>query len=101
MDVGAGAKRRGTKASFACTVSSRVRDRRGFRSDHREDGYRLGQWVDKQRQKHRLGTLDPRRRAQLEALPGWTWDPFNDTWEEGFARLDQFVRREGPRTSPG
>jgi hypothetical protein len=58
-----------------------------------DDGYRLGPWVGKQRaNKHRL---KPDRRQRLESLPGWSWDPFSDQWEEGFSRLRQFSERQG------
>jgi hypothetical protein len=41
---------------------------------HREDGYRLGQWIRVQRREHRRGALKAERRARLEAVPGWTWE---------------------------
>jgi Helicase associated domain len=62
---------------------------------HQENGVRLGSWVDKQRQAYRRGTLDPERRARLEALEGWVWDPYQADWEDGYARLREFVAREG------
>lgn len=44
------------------------------------DGYKdaanlpLGFWVARQRQDHRNGMLREDRAAELEALPGWSWD---------------------------
>ena len=66
---------------------------------HREDGYRLGQWMDVQRRLDREGRLDRERCTRLEALPGWTWVP-DDAWEEGFAYMQRFVEREGRANVP-
>jgi Helicase associated domain len=66
----------------------------GYGSD---DGYRLGIWVQTQRYSE---SLDRERRKRLEALPGWSWDPHSDRWEEGFAHLQQFLDREGNSRVP-
>ena len=67
---------------------------------HREDGHKLDQWVLLQRQAYRKGTLDPVRRARLEALPGWTWDPHATAWEDAYVRLRKFADREGHSQVP-
>jgi superfamily II DNA or RNA helicase len=68
--------------------------------DHVEDGYRLGQWVRAQRAASTGSTLAQERVRRLEALPGWTWDPFADKWEDSFASLEAFVAREGHARVP-
>ena len=67
---------------------------------YREDGYRLGGWVHEQRNMYREGQLDAERRARLEALPGWTWFPYQTAWEEGFSQLEAFIAREGHARVP-
>ena len=59
------------------------------------DGHGLGVWVTAQRAHHVKGTLDPDRGQRLQTLPGWTWDPFADQWEEGYRRLSDFVAQHG------
>jgi superfamily II DNA or RNA helicase len=61
----------------------------------REDGIKLGQWVSSQREDYRAGKLDADHQHRLEEIPGWTWKPFDDKWEEAFAKLTQYAGREG------
>ena len=63
--------------------------------DRVEDGFRLGGWVAGQRSTHRREKLDTDRTARLAAIPGWTWAPYDDAWEQGFQHLERFVEREG------
>ena len=62
------------------------------------DGYKLGVWVVGQRSKRDRLPLD--RRDRLKTLPGWSWNPIADQWEEGFRPLEDFVRQEGHAKVP-
>lgn len=59
------------------------------------DGYPLGAWVDDQRVRYLTGILDSDRKDRLERLPGWSWEPTADRWEEGFRHLQEFLTRHG------
>jgi len=67
---------------------------------HVEDGFRLGAWVTNQRVFYGRGTLEADRIRRLEKLPGWTWDPHSDRWEEGFGCLLRYAEREGHTRVP-
>ena len=62
---------------------------------HVEDGIKLGWWCGTQRKAFTDGSLLPERVSRLEALPGWTWNPIEATWNEGFRRLEAYATREG------
>ena len=58
----------------------------------REDDSQLGGWVSKQRSKKHLLTSDQIKR--LDSL-GFSWDPLTEQWEQAFAALQKFHKREG------
>ena len=64
------------------------------------DGIALGMWVTTQRFNHRKGLLNQERERQLEALPGWSWDPHTDAWERGFQRAVIYARANGDSRVP-
>jgi hypothetical protein len=50
----------------------------------------LAQWIGNQRQAWKKSTLSSERVKRLEGLPGWSWDPLTDTWNQNFAALQGF-----------
>jgi superfamily II DNA or RNA helicase len=64
------------------------------------DGFKLGHWVSVQRRTYAKGILDADRQHRLQQLPGWTWDPVVDQWEEGFNHLLHYVERYGDARVP-
>ncbi len=61
---------------------------------HLEDGLNLSSWVTFQRHLKIKGKLAANRIKRLEAL-GLSWDPLAEQWEESFAALKEFHKREG------
>lgn len=59
---------------------------------HKENGYRLGQWVAVQR--YTQDELVSRRKAQLDEID-FVWSARERWWEEAFAALQAFKAREG------
>jgi hypothetical protein len=57
------------------------------------EGFKLGVWVGSQRSNKK--ELAQERLDLLEALPGWSWDPFSDMWKKGFSYLKEYAEREG------
>ena len=63
-----------------------------------DDGYKLGQWVSNLRM--RRSGLDPEKACQVEAVPGWTWDPYAEQWDEGFRYLVDYIKEYGDARPP-
>jgi len=61
---------------------------------HIEDRFRLGRWVSKQRTSKAEGSLNAERIARLNA-EGFIWDQLEEAWEQGFAALLKYKKREG------
>ncbi|MGW4847393.1 helicase associated domain-containing protein [Nocardia brasiliensis] len=67
----------------------------------RQGGFRLGTWVATQRSRYAKGTLDPARVRRIEqSVPDWSWDPYTDRWELGFAHLFTYVEKHGHARVP-
>jgi superfamily II DNA or RNA helicase len=69
-------------------------------SSYTVEGYRLGLFVNNQRHFYAKGTLRADRQQRFEALPGWTWAPRVDQWEQGFNRLLVYVETHGNARVP-
>jgi len=67
---------------------------------HEVDGFNLSAWCMKQRSKYRDGTLGPDRQERLEALPGWSWDPYTERWETVFGLMLEYVAANGDARVP-
>lgn len=55
---------------------------------------RLVNWPANQRRRH---DLTARQRADLEGLPGWSWDPREDAWLNRADELRRFIETHGRR----
>jgi len=62
------------------------------------DDLSLGNWVGTQR--INKDSLPADRKTKLEALQGWTWDPFDLKWENGFDLLKHYVETHGNALVP-
>ena len=65
-----------------------------------ENGIDLGSFVNGRRTEYKKGKLSKERIKQLEALPGWSWTPKQDEWEQKFAQLQKYVRSFGNAKVP-
>ena len=59
------------------------------------DGWRIGNWVNRQRTAYRLGQLSAERVTALEEVPGWAWRVQPGTWEDSLNCLKAFQQSKG------
>jgi superfamily II DNA or RNA helicase len=63
-------------------------------------GYKLGSWVNIQRQIMQEGQLLSDRKIKLEGLRGWSWDQREMQWEAGFLALNKYAEENGDYSVP-
>ena len=59
------------------------------------DGFKPERWVLTQRNNKSKNLLSQDRIERLEALAGWSWDPFTEKWENAFEQLQLYVSQHG------
>jgi hypothetical protein len=59
------------------------------------DGFHLGHWVSVRRTEYKRGILSDDLLSQLEAIPGWTWDPVETRYREYLRLLREYVEEHG------
>jgi hypothetical protein len=62
---------------------------------HRAAGVLLDRWAIFQREAYHDGRLSADRIRALENVPGWSWTPRQDRFEQGMRLLREFAAREG------
>jgi Helicase associated domain len=78
---------------FAALCRFRKREGHCWPSRHHMEGnFPLGDWVSSRR--YRKDVLPLERKRRLDAI-GFVWDWRDHLWEQGFAALLKFKRREG------
>ena len=55
-----------------------------------DGGYKLGEWVNKQRYLRKL--ISSKRKQLLDGLPHWRWSALDAKWEKGFDHLIEHVK---------
>ena len=63
-------------------------------------GHRTGGWVGARRRDYAAGTLSADRIAELEAIDGWVWNPFDEQWTTGLAAVTAYVTKHGDARVP-
>ncbi len=58
-----------------------------------DSGFKLGGWVNKQRQD--FDSLERDKRERLAALPDWSMNPFKELWDQGYEATALFANEHG------
>jgi len=61
------------------------------------EGVEIGAWVTQCRSSYNQGRLSNERVKELEAIPGWLWDPKNDAHRRNLNLLRSYVTENGWR----
>ena len=69
-------------------------------SGYVKDGYALGKWVAVQRSQFTKQIIAADRVARLEDLADWTWNPFDERWQQGFSELLRYIEHAGNARVP-
>ena len=56
-------------------------------------GFRLGNWINKQR--NDFYSLERDKRDRLAELPDWSLDPFKELWDQGYEATALFAKKHG------
>jgi superfamily II DNA or RNA helicase len=64
------------------------------------EGQKLFAWINMQRSRFSKGKLEIERSSRLESLPGWTWTPKEDNWDQWLLLLDTYASTNGHTQVP-
>jgi superfamily II DNA or RNA helicase len=58
-----------------------------------KDQQNFANWMIAQRTYYKRGTLEQRKIDLLNEIKGWTFNPHEDSWMEGFNAMSEFIKR--------
>ena len=65
-----------------------------------KSGKQLAEWIGSQRSNYRDGTIKPEAVKLLESIPGWSWDPLQEQFDEAFSEIQKFIKEHGNASIP-
>lgn len=63
-------------------------------------GQDLAAWVNSQRTNFKRGNLEESKILKLETVPGWSWDPRQETWDSYLLLLHEYANEFGHSRVP-